>query len=115
LRNLNAHIPINPPELSYLNNALVIPIIAYMNTNYTTIPLNFDIDVTEQELHCSTYPDDAGLWDKISESSYKGFTDMVTHETKSEKIKSIAWTGFDGLCRGAKYSYDYATCYWWHK
>lgn len=35
--------PVTPPELSLISYALVRPVVAYMNTNYTSIPLNFDV------------------------------------------------------------------------
>lgn len=46
LNNLRASVPfINNQDISYLNAALAQPIVAFMNTNYTCIPLKFDIDV----------------------------------------------------------------------
>ena len=40
-RNLNASVPLSDPEVSYLNNALVRPIVAYLNTNYVSIPIQY--------------------------------------------------------------------------
>jgi hypothetical protein len=38
--NLRASVPLQAEELSYANNALVRPIVAYMNANRTVIPLS---------------------------------------------------------------------------
>jgi hypothetical protein len=43
LNNLRASMPVTPPELSLISYALVRPVVAYMNTNYTSVPLNFDV------------------------------------------------------------------------
>lgn len=42
LKNLKASVPLATQELSYLNNALIRPIVAYMNANKTSISLSFN-------------------------------------------------------------------------
>ncbi len=40
LANLNARVPLNSDGISYLNAALVQPIVLYLNTNYVSIPMD---------------------------------------------------------------------------
>ena len=39
LNNLKATVPLQSPDISYLSNALIRPIVAYLNGNRTSIPL----------------------------------------------------------------------------
>lgn len=41
LNNLKASVPLQTDQMSYLTNALVRPVVAYMNANRTSIPLSF--------------------------------------------------------------------------
>jgi distribution and morphology protein 31 len=42
LNDLRASVPMSTPYISYMNNALVRPIVAYMNAHRTRIPLSFE-------------------------------------------------------------------------
>jgi distribution and morphology protein 31 len=39
LKNLKANVPLVNPELSYMSNALIRPVVGFMNSNKTLIPL----------------------------------------------------------------------------
>jgi mitochondrial distribution and morphology protein 31 len=41
LNDAKASVPLTTPHISYLNNALIRPIVGYMNANHTSIPLSF--------------------------------------------------------------------------
>ncbi|OUM63390.1 hypothetical protein PIROE2DRAFT_10111, partial [Piromyces sp. E2] len=45
LDNLKASVPIKPPELNYMTSALIRPIVAFMNSNHTSIPLSFEFEL----------------------------------------------------------------------
>ena len=45
LDNLKASVPIRPPELNYMTSALIRPIVAFMNSNHTSIPLSFEFEL----------------------------------------------------------------------
>jgi len=46
LDNLKATVPVKPPELSYMTNALIRPTVAFINSNHTTtIPLFFEFEL----------------------------------------------------------------------
>ena len=45
LDNLKASVPIKPPELSYMTSALIRPVVAFMNSNHTSIPLSFEFEL----------------------------------------------------------------------
>jgi distribution and morphology protein 31 len=66
LNNLRAAVPLTPPELGFLNAALVRPVVAYMNTNYTQIPFDFTVVLDKQNFDGAWSPYEAKLFDAIS-------------------------------------------------
>lgn len=78
---------INNQDISYLNAALAQPIVAFMNTNYTCIPLKFDIDVKkvrhtiitpnntdfclQSEFDGAWTPDNVGMFAKMSDAAVR--------------------------------------------
>jgi distribution and morphology protein 31 len=40
IKNIKAYVPIITPELGYMSNALIRPVVGYMNSNKTLIPLS---------------------------------------------------------------------------
>jgi len=113
LNNLSASVPVNAPEISYLVNALTRPIVAYMNTNYTKIPLNFTIGMGENLFNGALFPGDAELFTYISASVYKELASLVRETKKTKNIKTLLWHGVGGINRGVKYMFNYITDYFW--
>jgi distribution and morphology protein 31 len=55
--------------MSYMSNALIRPVVAYLNTNYTEIPLKCTFDMKLSDFNGAWYPYDAKVWAYLSESS----------------------------------------------
>ena len=84
--------PLYTPELSYLNNAVVHPILAYMNSHCKHIPLSFDVRLSTAMLDGSWTPSEAGLWDGISASVAMEFGRVVHDTQTTETLRNVANT-----------------------
>ena len=66
LNDIRAAVPIFTRDLSYVNNALVRPIVAYMNSRRTFIPINCRVVKRASEFDGSWTIFDSGLMDDLS-------------------------------------------------
>ena len=66
LNDIRAAVPIFTKDLSYVNNALVRPIVAYMNSRHTFIPINCRVIKRASEFDGSWTIFDSGLMDDLS-------------------------------------------------
>ena len=66
LNDIRAVVPIFTKDLSYVNNALVRPIVAYMNSRKTFIPINCRVVKRASEFDGSWTIFDSGLMDDLS-------------------------------------------------
>ena len=66
LNDIRAVVPIFTKDLSYVNNALVRPIVAYMNSRHTFIPINCRVIKRASEFDGSWTIFDSGLMDDLS-------------------------------------------------
>ena len=66
LNDIRAAVPIFTKDLSYVNNALIRPIVAYMNSRKTFIPINCRVVKRASEFDGSWTIFDSGLMDDLS-------------------------------------------------
>ena len=66
LNDIRAAVPIFAKDLSYVNNALIRPIVAYMNSRHTFIPINCRVIKRASEFDGSWTIFDSGLMDDLS-------------------------------------------------
>ena len=66
LNDIRAAVPIFTKDLSYVNNALIRPIVAYMNSRRTFIPINCRVGKRVSEFDGSWTIFDSGLMDDLS-------------------------------------------------
>ena len=66
LNDVRAAVPIFTKDLSYVNNALVRPIVAYMNSRHTFIPIHCRVVKRVNEFDGSWTVFDSGLMDDLS-------------------------------------------------
>ena len=66
LNDIRAAVPIFTKDLSYINNALIRPIVAYMNSRRTFIPINCRVVKRASEFDGSWTIFDSGLMDDLS-------------------------------------------------
>ena len=92
LNDIRAAVPIFTKDLSYVNNALIRPIVAYMNSRRTFIPINCRVVKRASEFDGSWTIFDSGLMDDLSAE--------VRFDTKLSKHVANLLVDLSGLCKG---------------
>lgn len=95
LNNVRASVPFQAEELSYINYALIRPIVGYINSHNTYIEINNTIvkDLKDFEGSWTIY--DCLLMDDISEQVYHNIAEyVVDEERRLTRMKKIMfWSG----------------------
>ncbi|OAL53369.1 hypothetical protein IQ07DRAFT_534317 [Pyrenochaeta sp. DS3sAY3a] len=95
LNDVRAAVPIFTRDISYINNALVRPIVAYMNSKRTFIPVNCRVVKRVNEFDGSWTLYDSGLMEEVSREMYDAFArDVLDDRTvRKRRIKKVGiWT-----------------------
>ncbi|KAF2769862.1 hypothetical protein EJ03DRAFT_327004 [Teratosphaeria nubilosa] len=94
LNDVRASVPIFTKDLSYVNNALVRPIVAYINSRRSFIPVNCRVVKRQSEFDGSWTIFDSGLLDDLSKETYDAFVNDITDErVQRRRIKKVGvWT-----------------------
>ena len=66
MNNVRASVPLFTRDLSYVNNALIRPIVAYINSKRAFIPINCRVVKRASEFDGSWTVYDSGLMDDLS-------------------------------------------------
>ncbi|KWU41384.1 mitochondrial distribution and morphology protein family 31/32, partial [Rhodotorula sp. JG-1b] len=91
-RDLKASVPYFTSDLSYINNALVRPIVAFINRNRTLIPIRCHIDLGLSEFNGSWTTYDVGILDRMSEQVYEALAHHVA-QSNDQRIQTVGlWT-----------------------
>lgn len=80
LNYVRAMVPFQAPELSYINYALIRPIVAYINSKNTMIEVKSRVVKNIDDFEGSWTVYDSLLMDDISEEVYDSFVDYVADE-----------------------------------
>ena len=90
LNDIRAAVPMFTPDLSYVNNALIRPIVAYMNSCKTFIPINCQVIKRVSEFNGSWTIFDSGLMDDLSAETYKAFArDVADDQARIRRFKKV--------------------------
>ncbi|KAI9199384.1 mitochondrial distribution and morphology proteins-domain-containing protein [Polychytrium aggregatum] len=109
LNDLKASVPLSSPHISYMNNALIRPIVAYMNNNRTTVPIAFSakMDLTKFDGAWDVYA--AGMVDVLAEEVGKAFTALVENEhERSRRIRQVGLWSIQSVTKNLMTVMDYA-------
>ncbi|TFK17140.1 mitochondrial distribution and morphology protein 31 [Coprinopsis marcescibilis] len=91
-RDLKAAVPLFTPDLSYVNNALVRPIVAFMNANRTLIPIHCRIIKDISDFDGSWTMWETGLIDEISLNVYEAMAYHVSQGSMNrQRMKTVSW------------------------
>lgn len=83
LNNVRAAVPLFTKDLSYVNNAMVRPIVAYINSRNAFIPINCRIVKAAGDFDGSWTIFDSGLMEDLSaEVSIPGYMKFIRYETR---------------------------------
>jgi hypothetical protein len=86
LDNLKATVPVKPPELSYMTNALIRPTVAFINSNHTTtIPLFFEFELPLDNFDGSWTLYDSEIADAFGTGMSTSIAELVKNERERNK------------------------------
>ena len=94
LNDVRASVPIFTRDLSYINNALIRPIVAYINSRRTFIPINCRVVKRASDFDGSWTIYDSCLMDDLSAEVYDAFARDVTDEqARMRRFKKVGLWG----------------------
>ncbi|RKP11204.1 mitochondrial distribution and morphology protein family 31/32 [Thamnocephalis sphaerospora] len=106
--NVKASVPLIADDLSYINNALVRPVVAYMNWHRTCIPVQCTIAMDLQEFDGSWTLYEADLVDTISEGVGRALVQLATDEReRNRRLKRVGLWGLQSVTRNLISVIDY--------
>ncbi|RDW57411.1 mitochondrial distribution and morphology protein [Aspergillus mulundensis] len=92
LNNVRAVVPLFTRDLSYINNALIRPIVAYINSRRTFIPVNCRLVKRVEDFDGSWTIYDSGLMDDLSAAVYDAFArDVVDEQARKRRFKKVGF------------------------
>ena len=86
LHNVKAEVPLFTQELSYMNNAIIRPIVGYINSNRTYIPIRCRVvkDISDFDGSWTVY--DSLLMNDLSAQVYDAFEDYAADDRRRSLI-----------------------------
>ncbi|KAJ1543691.1 Mitochondrial distribution and morphology protein 31, mitochondrial precursor [Cladochytrium tenue] len=109
LNDLRASVPLTSPHISYLSNALIRPIVAYMNAHRTKIPLAVDGKLPLSNFDGAWTFHSAGLIDLIGEEIGRAVTMRVLDERERMRhLRRIGVWSIQNATKGVMNVVDYA-------
>lgn len=92
LNDVKAAVPLFTHDLSYINQALIRPIVAYINSKRTFIPINCRIVKRASEFDGSWTVFDSGLMEDLSAETYEAFAkDVVDSQARMRRLKKVGF------------------------
>ncbi|ROT39822.1 mitochondrial distribution and morphology protein [Sodiomyces alkalinus F11] len=94
LNDVKAAVPLFTNDISYVNQALVRPIVAYINAKRTYIPMTCRIVKRASDFDGSWTVFDCGLMDDLSAETYEAFArDVENQQNRVRRLKKVGfWT-----------------------
>ncbi|KAJ7070083.1 mitochondrial distribution and morphology proteins-domain-containing protein [Mycena amicta] len=89
-RDLKAAVPLFKNDLSYVNNALIRPIVGFMNANRTLIPIRCRVVKELSDFDGSWTMWESGLMDEISLQVYDAMAYHVMQANLNRRIKTVS-------------------------
>ena len=90
--NPRASAPLFTPDLTYLNNAIIHPIVAYINSRDTYIPVHCHVAKRLYDFDGSWTVYDSGLMGDLSSEIYRAFArNAQDDEERSRRIKKVGF------------------------
>ncbi|RUS35025.1 mitochondrial distribution and morphology protein-domain-containing protein [Jimgerdemannia flammicorona] len=112
-----ASVPLQPAELGYLSNAMIRPVVAYINRNKTIVPIKCRIVMDMSNFDGSWTPYDSTLIDRVSEQVGRGFVHLTAdQQERNRRLKRVGLWGLQEVTRNLMSIYDYARGHrgFWH-
>ncbi|KAG0048567.1 Mitochondrial distribution and morphology protein 31, mitochondrial precursor [Gryganskiella cystojenkinii] len=104
-----ASIPLQTESMSYLSNAMVRPVVAFMNSNRTVTPIRCRLEMDLSEFDGSWTIYDSNLMNEMSTELGKAWANLVADEReRNRKLKRVGLWGLQSMTRNIVSVYDYA-------
>ncbi|KAH0828050.1 mitochondrial distribution and morphology protein family 31/32 [Lanmaoa asiatica] len=87
LRDLKAGVPLFTENLSYVNNALIRPIVAFMNVHHTLVPIHCRVVKGVNDFDGAWTV--SGLMDEISQKVYDALAYHVSQANMNRRVKVV--------------------------
>lgn len=95
LNDVKAAVPLFTHDLSYINQALIRPIVAYINNKKTFIPINCRVVKRASEFDGSWTIFDSGLMEDLSAETYEAFAkDVTDRQARMRRLKKVGLWSF---------------------
>lgn len=92
LNDVRASVPLFTRDLSYINQALIRPIVAYINSKRTFIPISCRIVKRASEFDGSWTMYDSGLMEDLSAETYEAFAkDVTDSQARLRRLKKVGF------------------------
>jgi mitochondrial distribution and morphology protein 31 len=92
LNNTRAAVPLFTSDLTYINNALIRPIVAYINSRETYIPINCRVVKRLNDFEGSWTLYDSHLMDDVSAEVYEAFAQNVyDDEARARRMRKVGF------------------------
>ncbi|KAI9787857.1 MAG: Mitochondrial distribution and morphology protein 31, mitochondrial precursor [Peltula sp. TS41687] len=90
LNNVRAAVPLFTKDISYVKNAMIRPIVAYINSKNAFIPVNCRLVKRASDFDGSWTVFDSGLMEDLSAETYDAFTrDIVDEHARRRRFKKV--------------------------
>lgn len=90
LNDVRAVVPLFTKDLSYVNSALIRPIVAYINSRRTFIPIHCRVVKRVDDFDGSWTIYDSGLMDDLSAETYDAFSlDVADEQARMRRFKKV--------------------------
>ena len=98
--NTRARAPLYTPDLNYLNNALIHPIVGYINSRDTYIPIHCRVVKKLSDLDGSWTLYDSGLIEDVSSALYEAFAlNVADSEARNRRIRKVGFWSLQFLAQ----------------
>ncbi|KAI9469039.1 MAG: hypothetical protein EXX96DRAFT_590231 [Benjaminiella poitrasii] len=99
-KDTKAIVPLKTPELSYLNNALVRPIVGYISRNKTIVPIKIRVVMDLSNFDGSWTLYDSTLAERMAEKLGQGFVDLtLDQQERNRRLKRIGFWSIKEMSR----------------
>ncbi|KAJ8597459.1 mitochondrial distribution and morphology protein family 31/32 [Rhizopogon salebrosus TDB-379] len=89
-RDIKAAVPLFTPDLSYVNSALIRPIVAFMNAHHTLVPIHCRVVKDLSDFDGAWTMWETGLMDEISQKIYDALAYHVSQVNLNRRVKAVS-------------------------
>jgi len=88
-RDVKAAVPLFTQNLSHVNNALIRPIVAFMNAHHTLVPIHCKVVKDVGDFDGAWTMWETGLMDEISQKVYDALAHHVSQANMNRRVKAV--------------------------